>query len=336
MTKEFKHLHAAHCETGVTTNLLKHQGIHNISEPMAFGLGAGLLYFHVPFLQVSGGPAVTFRTMPGAIFKRTCKALEIEVESKKFKTPREAQIHLDNLLENGIPAGCQVGVYNLNYFAVEYRFHFNAHNMIVFDKKGDKYQISDPTMEHVTELTTEELDAVRFSKGVYAPKGHIYYPVNVTQPSDELFRKAIMKGIKKNVFYMLSVPGNTIGATGMRYTANRIEKWRDKLGPRKAGLYLGQIVRMQEEIGTGGGGFRYLYAAFLEEASEKTGNDKLAIASDMLTKIGDLWRNSAIVMAGIYKGRTSEQKDFKHSAELLREIANKEKEVFQYLAKIKN
>ena len=52
----------------------------------------------------------------------------------------------------------------------------------------------------------------------------------------------------------------------MQDTGKKIKKWRDKLGRKKQGLYLAQLVRMQEEIGTGGGGFRYIYAAFLQEA----------------------------------------------------------------------
>ena len=56
---------------------------------------------------------------------------------------------------------------------------------------------------------------------------------------------------------MLNIPGPIAGVDGINYTARQIRKWREKLGPRKAGLYMGQIVRMQEEIGTGGGGFRF-------------------------------------------------------------------------------
>ena len=67
--------------------------------------------------------------------------------------------------------GCQVGVYYLTYFPKEYRFHFNAHNMIVFGKEGDRYLISDPVMETPTLLTEYELQRVRFAKGALAPRG---------------------------------------------------------------------------------------------------------------------------------------------------------------------
>ncbi len=91
-------------------------------------------------------------------------------------------------------------------------------------------------------------------------------PKKIMIVTDEQIRKAIKNGIKRNVNDMLRIPGNIAGVKGIAYTGKKIKKWRDKLGLQKAGLYLAQLVRMQEEIGTGGGGFRYIYGAFLQEA----------------------------------------------------------------------
>ena len=121
----------------------------------------------------------------------------------------------------------------------------------------------------------------------------------------------------------------------IKYTANHIPKWRAKHGPRKAGLHLGQIVRMQEEIGTGGGGFRFVYAAFLEEAATIMQMDELREVSDEISKAGDLWRASAIQMAGIYKGRITDAKDFNTSADMMREISEVEKQAFKKLGQLK-
>ena len=190
-------------------------------------------------------------------------------------------------------------------------------------------------METVTQLTEEEMLKVRFAKGPLAPKGHVYYPENVKPVSKEQIQQAISKAIKRSAFDMLTIPGSIVGVDGIEYTAKQIRKWRDKLGPRKAGLYLGQIVRMQEEIGTGGGGFRFLYAAFLEQASNYVNNEQLLKISDEFTKAGDLWRASAVNMGRIYKGRLNEQKDFEESANMLNEIAAIERAAFKELRKIK-
>jgi len=332
--ESFKHIQTAHCENGVTVSLLKHNGVEFMTEPLAFGLGSGLFYIHIPFMKVNNGPAISFRTMPGAIFKRTCKSLDIKVERKKFKSKIEAQSFLNEKLSEGIPVGCQVGVFHLNYFPKAYRFHFNAHNLIVFGQEDGKYLISDPVMETTTTLFPEELEKVRFAQGALAPKGQLYFPKTISDISDERLRNAINKGIKRNCRDMLHIPGGIAGVKGINYTANKIRGWRDKLGERQAALYLGQIVRMQEEIGTGGGGFRFLYAAFLDEASEILGNDKLLNISDQFTKSGDLWRDSALQMSGIFKGRLTSQKDYDNCASLLNEISNVEKEAFKQLSKI--
>lgn len=332
--ENFKHIQTAHCENGVTMSLLRHNGVEFMTEPLAFGLGSGLFYIHIPFMKVNNGPAISFRTMPGAIFKRTCKSLGIKVERKKFKSKIEAQNFLNEKLNEGIPVACQVGVFHLNYFPKAYRFHFNAHNLIVYGHQDGKYLISDPVMETATTLFPDELEKVRFAQGTLAPKGQLYFPKTIGDITEERLRNAINSGIKRNCRDMLQIPGGIAGVKGINYTANKIRGWRDKLGERQAALFLGQIVRMQEEIGTGGGGFRFLYAAFLDEASEILGNDKLLKISDQLTKSGDLWRDSALQMSGIYKGRLTSQKDYDACASLLNEISNVEKEAFKELSKI--
>jgi len=53
----------------------------------------------------------------------------------------------------------------------------------------------------------------------------------------------------------------------------------ENMGKRDAALNLAQVIRMLEEIGTGGAGFRFIYGAFLQEAAEKTGIESLNIAT---------------------------------------------------------
>lgn len=333
--QDFKHYQAAHCENGVTVGLLKQAGLEQITEPLAFGIGSGLFYIDIPFLKLQNGPAISFRTFPGNIFKRTCKAFDVKLVTKKYRNQDKAMYELDELLEKGIPVGCQVGVFHLSYYPKEYRFHFNAHNLIVFGKEGNDYLVSDPVMEVTARLSKESMRKVRFAKGVLAPKGHIYYPTSMGEVTNEKMVAAIKSGIKRNCRDMLRIPAGIIGVRGINYTAKNIRKWKDKLGDKKAALYLGQIVRMQEEIGTGGGGFRYLYAAFLEESATITGNDELLLVSEKITKAGDMWRDSAVQMAGIYKGRLSTQADYNQSAAILNEISAIEKDAFLHLDKIK-
>ncbi|MDB4919290.1 BtrH N-terminal domain-containing protein [Mucilaginibacter sp.] len=335
MKIDFEHRQAAHCESGVTSNLLWNASGGKITEPLAFGIGAGLFFAYIPIIKINNGPAIAFRTMPGHIFNRTCKSLNIPVARKKFSSKEKAQIFLDECLANGHAVGCQVGVYYLPYFPKEYRFHFNAHNLIVYGKEGDNYLVSDPIMEGTNVLDSYQLERVRFAKGALSPRGHIYYPKQVTAITDEQIKQAIKSGIKKNVNNMLHIPGNFAGISGIKNTGFKIKKWRDKLGLEKAGLYLAQMVRMQEEIGTGGGGFRYIYGAFLQEADVYLPGNQLTEISSIFTKAGDMWRTAAVHAAGIYKGRIGSQEDFNIMGDYLLEIAAVEKAAFETLKKIK-
>ncbi|OBQ54707.1 BtrH N-terminal domain-containing protein [Tamlana sp. s12] len=329
MEINFTHHQSAHCENGVVSNLMKHNGF-DISEPMVFGIGSGLLYCYLPFLKVNHAPAITYRAMPGAIFKRFAKRVGVKIQHEKFKNPAKAKARLDENLKNNNPVGLQVGVYNLVYFPDEYRFHFNAHNLVVYGKEGENYLISDPVMETVTTLTDKELEKVRFAKGALAPKGHIYYPKAFPEKLD--LEKAIVKGIKHTCKDMLA-PVPIVGVKGIKMVARLIRKWPKKHGVRKANHYLGQIVRMQEEIGTGGGGFRYIFAAFLQESSKILKNEKLAELSEEMTVIGDLWRDFALDASRIYRNRKAKLDAYNDVASQLETIAEKERAFFKALRK---
>lgn len=326
---DFTHNQAAHCENGVVSNLMRHNGFE-ISEPMVFGIGSGLLFSYLPFLKVNYAPVFTYRSMPGFIFNKFAKRTGIKMKREKFTNPELAKKRLDQNLANNNPVGLQVGVYNLIYFPDEYRFHFNAHNMVVYGKEGDRYLISDPVMEDVTSLTSKELEKVRFAKGAFAPKGHMYYPTAF--PEELELKSAIVKGIKQTSRDM-TAPVPIVGVKAMKWVAKNIRKWPKKLGTKKANHYLGQIVRMQEEIGTGGGGFRYIYGAFLQEASEVLENDKLMELSKEMTSIGDAWRDFAVDASRIYKNRNAESSGYDDVAAQLEALAAREESFFKTLKK---
>jgi hypothetical protein len=329
METNFKHNQSAHCENGVASNLLKHNGL-NISEPMVFGIGSGLFFVYLPFIKVNFAPAISYRPMPGIIFNRVAKRLGLKIKREKFSSEANAVKALDDNLKNNIPTGLQVGVFNLTYFPDEYRFHFNAHNLVVYGKTETDYLISDPVMETVTTLTHAELNKVRFAKGAFAPRGQMYYPIEIPQNID--LKKAIVKGIKNTCRDMLA-PAPIIGVRGIRLVARKIKKWPHKVGTKKTNHYLAQIVRMQEEIGTGGGGFRFIYAAFLQEAAVILENNTLKELAAEMTIIGDLWRDFAVNASRIYKNRSIQEDVYNTIADELLTIADKEEVFFKKLKK---
>lgn len=328
MQIDFPHRQSAHCENGVVSNLMRFHG-YNYSEPMVFGIGSGIFFSYIPFIKMGGIPVTSYRTLPGAIFKRFAKRIGMKVESKSYSSEQKAMADLDVMLEKGVPVGMLTSVYYLTYLPDAYRFHFNAHNIVVYGKEGNNYLVSDPVMETTTTISAGDLIRARFAKGVAEPKGRMYYPTQFPKEIDQ--KDAIWRGIKRAGFDMTEIPIFILGTKGMKYLASRLQKWPERLGDRKAIQYLGNVVRMQEEIGTGGAGFRFLYAAFLDEASSIVGNKELYDLSKELTASGDRLRDFAYYAGRVCKSRKTDVLSFAELADILRECAEREDKIFRRL-----
>ena len=324
----FEHRQSAHCETGVAANLLSHYGL-DVNEAMAFGIGSGLFFGYLPFIRLNHLPLTTYRITTGGIMKRLTKRLGVKLRMTQFRDPRKAMDALDRKLEEGVPVGCQTGGYWLPYFPQAYRFHFNMHNLVVIGRNGDDYLISDPIFEAPVVCHRRDLTKARFAKGALAPKGKMYFVESAPAAAD--FTRAIKSGIREVCRTMLKAPVSLIGVKGIRKLARQVELWPVKFGSDKALLYLGQVIRMQEEIGTGGAGFRFIYAAFLQQAAAVTALPRLGELSAEMTAIGDLWRQFAVSGARNCKGRARAQDDYPAMAATLRECADREASLYREL-----
>lgn len=319
----FVHQHAAHCESGVISNLLRHHGVP-MSESLAFGLSAGLAFAYLPFVKINGLPLIAYRSLPRAIIKGLIAPLAARFRFETFRSPQAGQDRLDALLADGQIVGLQTSVFWLPYFPPDMRFHFNAHNLLVYGKEGDEYLISDPVFEQPVRCASADLLRARFAKGALAPKGLLYYPKAIERKS--VTPEAVRAAIRKNCRAMLA-PVPIAGVRGMRLLAGKLD--RLPAGDAHSAAFIGHIVRMQEEIGTGGAGFRFIYAAFLQEAAALAQLPVLAQFSDRLTAIGDGWRMLALKAARMVKGR--EPVNPSAIATLLREQAAQEESFFREL-----
>jgi len=324
----FEHRHASHCESGVMSSIVRHYGLP-LSEPMAFGLSSALSFAYIPFIKLSGLPLVAYRMPPKFIIKGLSKPLNLGMHFETFRDAARGMARLDELLDQGKVVGLQTSVYWLPYFPEDLRFHFNAHNLLVYGRDGDDYLISDPVFEEPVRCARADLQKARFAKGVLAPKGLLYYPKNDPQEPD--WSKVIGAAVKKTTRIMLWTPLPLIGVRGIRRLAAKVESLSPASDTRHANLYIGHIVRMQEEIGTGGAGFRFIYASFLQEAQQLTGRAHYGEFAERMVDIGDNWRQFALASARMVRGR-----DPLVPAELavsLRGLADREQAFFSELAR---
>jgi hypothetical protein len=323
----FEHRQTAHCESGVISSLLNHQQLP-ISEPMAFGISASLTFAYIPLIKFGGLPLFAYRMPPKSVIKGLCKRLGITMAYETYKSPAAGMRALDEHLASGRVVGLQTSVFWLSYFPPDMRFHFNAHNLVVYGKRGNNYLISDPVMDTIVECDAESLKKARFVKGALSPKGLLYYPLSIPKSFD--YPKAIRSAIKFNTGMMLNTPIPTIGVRGIRSVSKKLRNL-DAAKLKYNKLFIGHMVRMQEEIGTGGAGFRFLYASFLQEASKLTDNPGLAESSVALTAAGDEWRRFGLMAAKMCKDRMP--MDYGMLADQLLKCADLEEACYKKLRK---
>lgn len=325
----FRHQHAAHCESGVTASLFANRGFP-ISEPMVFGIGSGLFFFHAPLIKVMGFPLTSFRTYPGTIFKKVCRRLGVSFAKKRYRDPARGMADLDRLLIGGTPVGLQANIHWLPYFPPEFRSQFNGHNLIATGVRDGVYEISDPVLEAGVSCPSEALARARFAKGPLAPRGLVYYPLAFPEGPD--LPKAVRAGIRDTCNHSVRVPFPFIGVRGIRYLAGQVRAWPVRLkDPRRARLNLAFVLRMQEEVGTGGAGFRFMYAAFLQEAGRMMAHDGLMRASGMMTNAGDLWREFGAAAARLIKERDDGLVTYASLGDQLLGIAAQEEKTFRFM-----
>ena len=325
---DFQHTHSAHCESGVISSLLRHHGL-DISEAMAFGLAGALTMAYLPMVKIGGMPLIGYRMPPKHILQKVTKRLGIKLHQETFSSKSAGMQALDKHLAAGQPVGMQTSVFWLPYFPEEMRFHFNAHNLVAYGKTDDDYLISDPTIEHPVICDAESLQRARFVKGMMSPKGLLYFPQEVPATVD--LRMPLLSAIRANARMMVKTPLPILGTRGIRTLSKKIRSFAkdgdSKLRHNK--LFVGHLVRMQEEIGTGGGGFRFLYASFLQEAAGVLQKPALSDISSQLTAAGDEWRVFALDAATMVKGRQT--LDYNKLADQLLVCAKCEDSVFQEL-----
>ncbi len=299
---EFHHRQASHCESGVMAGMLRHHGLP-ISEPMAFGLAAAMSFAYLPLVRINGLPLVSYRMPPKAIIKGLQKPLGLTMRFETFRDPQRGQRRLDELLAAGQIVGMQTSVFWLPYMPEDLRFHFNAHNVLAYgrDARNGDYLLSDPVFEEVVRCPPEALRKARFAKGMLAPKGLLYTVAG--KPATPDWAAVIPPALKKTARVMLDTPLPIIGVRGIRRLAGAIEGLPAAADPARSKLFIGQVVRMQEEIGTGGGGFRFIYASFLQEAAALLARPRFDELAENLIDIGDEWREFALVAARMIRDR---------------------------------
>ena len=271
------------------------------------------------------------RNKPGQIRNNIENRLGVKFRTYEFRDPVKGQIQLDDLLIRKIPTGVQVDFFYMDYVPSWERVHINVHYLVVVGKDGNHYAISDSYFPAMVELDASSLEKGRFAGGNMSPKGFIFHLDRV--PADIDYQAAIVKGIKKACFYMLRLPMPFLGIRGIRLFAKKVVEWpsfaRDT---EHLSHEIMKINILLEDQGTGGAGFRYIYATFLQQAAAIVQKPELKELSEELMKIGDGWREISLFSARIGKNRDLGPDKLKLLSEMIYDRAEAEERFFKNLS----
>jgi len=329
--QNFNHKMAAHCESGTITSLLNHGGL-SITEPLVFGIASGIFFGYFHKMKSFPFPTFIVRNKPGQMRTNIEKRTGVRFKTYDFKDPARGQQTLDQLLLQNIPTAAQVDFFYMDYVPSWERVHINVHFLVVAGKEDSKYNISDAYFPRMVELDASSLEKGRFAGGNMSPKGFIFHLDKL--PSDIDYKKAITKGISKACFYMLKIPIPFLGIKGMRMFGRKIVEWpKFARDTEHLSHEIMKINILLEDQGTGGAGFRFMYATFLQQAASIINKPELKELSGELMKIGDGWREISLFSARIGKNRDLGPDKLKLLSEMIYDRADVEEKFFKSLSK---
>ncbi len=258
----YVHTPGHHCGSTALRNLLGFHGVANLSEEMAFGLGAGACFYYVALEDASPTRWFNGRTarLEENFSELTGGVLQLrtfdEGDDGAWEAAREE-------VDAGNPVLLLTDLYYLDHYGNS--AHFPGHAVVLAGYDEQFAHLSDTGFEQLQTTTRlEDLDRARHSgHPAYPLSGHMFTASGaVTQ---EQLRAAIPAAIDRAAQAMVASEfGEFSGLGAVERLAKEAGNWPEVAEDWQWCARFGyQVI---ERRGTGGGAFRLMYSRFLEEA----------------------------------------------------------------------
>jgi hypothetical protein len=261
----YVHTPGNHCGSTALRNLLGFHGIE-VSEEMAFGLGAGACFYYLvlddasPTRWFNGRTARLeegFRELTGAALEmRTFP--EGEGDEEAWEAARAE-------VDAGNPALLLTDIFHLDHYGNS--AHFPGHAVVLAGYDEEVALLSDTGFEQLQPTRLENLAKARHSgHPAYPLEGHMFTVTEAVDP--ERLRAAIPGAIARAAKEMVEPTwGEFAGLPALERLADEAASWPEVAADWQwCARFAYQVI---ERRGTGGGAFRSMYARFLEEAGRE-------------------------------------------------------------------
>lgn len=274
----YVHRPGHHCGSTALRNLLAFHGAE-ISEEMAFGLGAGPCFYYVAIEDASPTRWFNGRTarLEESFRELTGAALELRTFAEGDGDAWEAA---RAEVDTGNPVLLLTDLYHLDHYGNS--AHFPGHAVVLAGYDDELAYLSDTGFEELQTTSLESLDRARHSgHPAYPMQGHMFTAAGAIDAAR--LREAIPAAIERAAREMLEPAfGEFAGLPAVRRFAAEAGSWPEVAADWKWCARFGyQVI---ERRGTGGGAFRLMYSRFLEEA----GRPEAALAAEAAARWTEL------------------------------------------------
>jgi hypothetical protein len=321
MVPDYRHVPGNHCGSTALRNLLAFHGVE-ISEEMAFGLGAGACFYYVVLDETS--PSRFTNGRAARLEENFLELTEVPLRLRTEKDPEASWELAKADVDAGRPALLLTDLYYLDHYGRS--AHFPGHAVVLAGYDEELAWLSDTAFEDLQTTSLESLKEARHSQQPIFPlEGHVVdLPEGVELSRDDLIAHA-PKAIERAASQMLEPPlGNFEGLPALRRFAAEVGAWPEAAEDWQwCARFLYQVI---ERRGTGGGNFRKMYSRFLEEAGYEE--------SEMAGEASDRWTELALSARTASEPEVADPEQWRVLSERAAEVLAAEERLWTALAPV--
>lgn len=295
------HRPGRHCGSSAIRDLLEYHG-HNFTEAFCFGLGAGL---GINYVELPGEPVpfiVHVRSM--GYEEKVFSTINVPFQWDTFENKTSANTALRVALAEQRPALLLSDIYHLPYFNT--KTHFPGHAIMAWKKNNETHDIlvTDTERPDLIPVPEMSLSNARFSnQSPFFHSGNMFAPAEISATITAAMIDAI---IEENARTLNNKDQPNSGVAALGRWVEDLPRWINAENSAWLFRFAYQVI---EKRGTGGGGFRFMYAEFLEEAEKISPSLKHKELPTMMRHCAHAWT----ALANVLK-TSSENELFAHPA----------------------
>ena len=302
-TQLLKHTHepGRHCASTAVADLLRYHGIP-WGEALCFGIGGGLGIWYASLPGMSPSRVLHARSMD--FERRFFERIGMEFAWQRDDDPAAAESNLKAALAAGRPALLLTDLYYLPYYGS--KTHFASHCIIAwgYDEERHVFYVSDTEREGVLPVPYDAMRKARVSLQPPTHRGDFYAPAALRTPRglDGIIVDAIVDNARQLADSDLPYAG--IGA--LERLASDLTDWASLDDWKWTARFMYQII---EKRGTGGGGFRLMYADFLVQATKWVPRIADLKLDELMRQSGRAWQQLAGALKELSEQETANTRE---------------------------